>query len=178
MLIDKNILSATKKMHHKETTSWKITLHVNKSKTIFGALLFKFLWTHTPKKQWNSLLLKLQLSVFAVAEVCIKNLARSLAVTTCTRIFFKKVNKANQMHGAKKSSQVSVLGKSSSKTSNKNLRSKPLCNSCKEHYYVSFLNKWNSAAFLHKCKDCRHCRNNGLLLIKIKISIIINKASI
>ena len=102
MLIDKNIFSATKKMHHKETTSWKITLHINKSKTIFGALLFKFLWTHTPKKQWNSLLLKLQLSVFAVGEVCIKNLARSLAVTTCTRIFFKKVNKANQMHGAKK----------------------------------------------------------------------------
>ena len=58
---------------------------------------------------------KLQLFVFAIAKVCIKNLARSPAVTTCTRILFKKANKANQMHGAKKVLKsvfwVKVLGK-------------------------------------------------------------------
>ena len=47
-------------------------------------------------------MLKLQLFVVTTAEVFIKSLARSPAVTTCTRIFFEKANKANQMHGAKK----------------------------------------------------------------------------
>ena len=134
-------------------------------------------WKQTPKQQWNSLFQKLLLFVFAVAKIWIKNVARSQAVTTCTTIFVKKANKANQMHGAKKCFQVSVLGKSSLKTSSKNLRSKPLYNSCKEHYF-SFLNKWNTIAFLLKGKDCRHCHNNSLLLTKITIAIIINKVSI
>ena len=46
-------------------------------------------------------MLKLQVFVFAVAEVCIENLAKSPPVTTCTSIFFEKANKANQMHGTK-----------------------------------------------------------------------------
>ena len=72
-----------------------------------------------------------------------------------------------------KCSQVSVLGKSFLKTSNKDLRPKPLYSSCKEYYFY-FLNKWSSIAFLRKCKDCPHCHNNGFLLIKIIIPIIIN----
>ena len=153
-------------MHHKETTSWKITLHINKSKTIFGALLFKFLWTHTPKKQWNSLLLKLQLSVFAVAEVCIKNLARSLAVTTCTRIFFKKVNKANQMHGAKKVLKsvfwVKVLRKLLIKIYGQN----PFF-----ILHITFLyciNETLLLSFTSAKTAITVCRNNGLLLINLK----------
>ena len=43
---------------------------------------------------------------FAVVEVCSKKLARPQALTACTRIIFKKANKAKQMHGAKKLSSV------------------------------------------------------------------------
>ena len=115
---------------------------------------------------YPSLLLKLQLFVFAVEEVGIKSLVRSTSVTKCTRMFFRKTNKANQTHGAKKVFKsvfwVKVFRKFFS---------------CKKHYF-SFLIKGNSIAFLHKCKDYRHCRNNKLLLIKIKISIRINKVSV
>ena len=45
MLIDKIIFSATKNIHHKKPTSKKTTLQVNKPKTKFDALLFKFLET-------------------------------------------------------------------------------------------------------------------------------------
>ena len=40
--------------------------------------------------------------VFAVEDVHIKSLARSLAVTTFTRIFFRKTKKENQIYDAKK----------------------------------------------------------------------------
>ena len=45
MLIDENIFSATKKIHHKKPTSQKITLQVNKSITKFDGLCFKLLET-------------------------------------------------------------------------------------------------------------------------------------
>ena len=45
MLIDKNIFSATKNIHHKKTASLKITLQVNEFKTKFDALLVKFFET-------------------------------------------------------------------------------------------------------------------------------------
>ena len=119
--------------------------------------------------------MKLQLFVLAVEKLCIKSSVISPAVTECTRMFFLKKEQSKSNARCKKSSQISVLGKSSSKTSNKNLRSKPVYNSCKEHYF-SFLHNWISISFLHKCKNCWHCRNNGLIVIRIKISIIINKS--
>ena len=54
MLIDKNIFSATKIIYHKKPTSQKITLQVNKSKTKFDALLFKFLETLQTNAQASS----------------------------------------------------------------------------------------------------------------------------
>ena len=51
---DKNIFSATKKIHHKKPTSQKITLQVNKFKTKFDALLSKFVETLKTKAQGSS----------------------------------------------------------------------------------------------------------------------------
>ena len=51
MLIVRNIFFATKNTHHKKPTSQKLTLQVNKSKTKFNALLFKFLETKQTPKQ-------------------------------------------------------------------------------------------------------------------------------
>ena len=54
MLIDKNIFSVPKNIHHKKSTSWKITLQVNKSKTKFDTLIFKFLETLKTNVQASS----------------------------------------------------------------------------------------------------------------------------
>ena len=51
---DKNIFSATKKIHHKKPTSQKITLQVNKFKTKFDALLSKFVETLKTNAQGSS----------------------------------------------------------------------------------------------------------------------------
>ena len=51
---DKNIFSATKKIHHKKPTSQKITLQVNKFKIKFDALLSKFVETLKTKAQGSS----------------------------------------------------------------------------------------------------------------------------
>ena len=96
MLIAKNIFSATKNIHQKKPTSWKITLQVNKSKTKFDALLFKFFETLETNAQASSeisLLLKLQLFVFTFEEVCIKRLARLPAVTNVLEYSFGKPTK-------------------------------------------------------------------------------------
>ena len=63
-----------------------------------------------------------------------------LAFTTYTRIFFKKTNKTNQMHVAKKVLKSVFWVKVIRKLPIENLRLKPLYNSCKEDYF-SFLNK-------------------------------------
>ena len=99
----------------KKYTPHKKTLQVNKSKNFL-----KFLETLKTNAQatMKFIIAEAAAFVFAVAEVCIENLATLLAVTICTRIFFGKANKSNVWH--KKSFQVSVLGKSFSKTSNKN----------------------------------------------------------
>ena len=68
-------------------------------------------------------MLKLQLFDLATEKLCLKSLVISPAVTKCTRIFFWKKNKANQMHGAKEVLKSVFWVKGLSKTSNKNLRS-------------------------------------------------------
>ena len=60
------------------------------------------------------------------------------------------------------------LGKSSLKKLSIKIYGQNPCKTVVKNIIFSFLNTWNSIAFIQKCKYCPHCRNNGLLLIKMK----------
>ena len=92
---------------------------------------------------------------------------RPQAVTNVLEYSFGKWTKQIKCM-TQKSSRVSFLGKSSLKKLSIKIYGQNPCKTVVKNIIFPFLNTWNSIAFIQKCKYCPHCRNNGLLLIKMK----------